>query len=63
MDIVKGYKGRKTFCFFQISLLASFQKRIAEKFDIVPGLEMVKAIEAAQKKSMQGYIFLTGMSR
>lgn len=49
MDIVKVIKEEKTFLLLSNLLLASFQKRIAEKFDIVPGLEMVKAIEAAQK--------------
>ena len=49
MDIVKVIKEEKTFLLLSNLLLASFQKRIAEKFDIGPGMEMVKAIESAEK--------------
>ncbi|WP_027359928.1 TraB/GumN family protein [Desulforegula conservatrix] len=49
MDIVKVIKEEKTFLLLSNLLLASFQKRIAEKFDIIPGMEMVKAIESAEK--------------
>lgn len=48
MDIVKVIKEEKTFLLLSNLLLASFQKRIAEKFDVVPGMEMVKAIETAE---------------
>lgn len=49
MDIVKVIKEEKTFLLLANLLLASFQKRIAEKFEIMPGMEMVAAIEAAGK--------------
>lgn len=47
-DIVKVIKEKKSFLLLSNLLLASFQKRIAEKFDIIPGEEMVKAIETAE---------------
>ena len=47
-DIVNVIKEKKSFLLLSNLLLASFQKRIAEKFDIVPGEEMVKAIETAE---------------
>lgn len=47
-DIVKVIKEKKTFLLLSNLLLASFQKRIAKKFDIIPGAEMIKAIETAE---------------
>ena len=47
-DIVKVIKEKKSFLLLSNLLLASFQKRIAEKFDIKPGEEMIKAIEAGE---------------
>ena len=47
-DIVKVIKEKKSFLLLSNLLLASFQKRIAKKFDIVPGAEMIKAIETAE---------------
>ena len=47
-DIVKVIKEKKSFLLLSNLLLASFQKRIAEKFDIIPGEEMIKAIEAGE---------------
>ncbi len=47
-DIIKVIKEKKSFLLLSNLLLASFQKRIAEKFDIKPGEEMIKAIEAAE---------------
>ncbi len=47
-DIIKVIKEKKTFLLLSNLLLASFQKRIADKFDIVPGAEMIKAIDAAE---------------
>ncbi len=47
-DIVKVIKEKKSFLLLSNLLLASFQKRIAEKFDIVPGEEMLKAIETGE---------------
>ncbi|MFH1991780.1 MAG: TraB/GumN family protein, partial [Pseudomonadota bacterium] len=48
MDIVKVIKEKKSFLLLSNLLLASFQKRIAQKFDIQPGQEMIKAIEAGE---------------
>ncbi len=47
-DIVKVIKDKKAFLLLSNLLLVSFQKRIAQKFDIVPGEEMIKAIETAE---------------
>jgi len=47
-DIIKVIKEKKSFLLLSNLLLASFQKRIAEKFDIKPGEEMIKAIEAGE---------------
>jgi pheromone shutdown-related protein TraB len=48
-DIVKVIKEKKSFLLLSNLLLASFQKRIAKKFDINPGAEMIKAIEIAEE--------------
>ena len=48
-DIVKVIKEKKSFLLLSNLLLASFQKRIAKKFDIDPGAEMIKAIEIAEE--------------
>ncbi|MBT8367841.1 MAG: TraB/GumN family protein [Deltaproteobacteria bacterium] len=48
-DIVKVIKEKKSFLLLSNLLLASFQKRIAKKFDIHPGAEMIKAIETAEE--------------
>ena len=53
MDIVKVIKEKKTFLLLSNLLLASFQKRIAEKLDIKPGAEMLSAIETAEKTGAQ----------
>lgn len=47
-DIVKVIKEKKTFLLLSNLLLASFQKRIADKFDVKPGEEMIKAIETGE---------------
>lgn len=47
-DITKVIKEKKSFLLLSNLLLASFQKRIAEKFDINPGEEMITAIEAGE---------------
>ena len=47
-DIIKVIREKKSFLLLSNLLLASFQKRIADKFDIVPGAEMIKAIDAAE---------------
>ncbi|MBU0993597.1 MAG: TraB/GumN family protein [Proteobacteria bacterium] len=48
MDIVKVIKEKKAFLLLMNLLLGSFQKRIAEKLDIKPGEEMIKAIEEGE---------------
>jgi len=47
-DIIKVIKEKKSFLLLSNLLMASFQKRIAEKFDIKPGAEMITAIEAGE---------------
>ena len=49
MDIVKIIKDKKALMLFMNLLLSSFQKKIADKFDIKPGQEMINAILAAEK--------------
>lgn len=53
MDIVKVIKEKKAFLLLSNLLLASFQKRIAEKLDVKPGAEMISAIETAEKVGAQ----------
>ncbi|MBL0715046.1 MAG: TraB/GumN family protein [Desulfosarcina sp.] len=48
MDIVKVIKEKKAFLLLSNLILASFQKRIADKLDIQPGQEMITAIETAE---------------
>lgn len=47
-DIVKVIKEKKSSLLLSNLLLLSFQKRIAEKFDVKPGEEMIKAIEIGE---------------
>ena len=47
-DIVKVIRDKKSFLLLSNLLLASFQKRIASKMDVVPGAEILKAVEAAE---------------
>lgn len=47
MNITKVIKEKKTFLLLSNLLLASFQKRIADKLDIQPGAEMIQAIDSA----------------
>jgi pheromone shutdown-related protein TraB len=49
MDIVKVVKEKKAFLLLSNLILASFQRRIADKMDIRPGQEMITAIETADK--------------
>ncbi|MBI9091540.1 MAG: TraB/GumN family protein [Desulfobacterium sp.] len=49
MDIVKVIREKKALLLLMNLMLASFQKRIATKFDIKPGQEMINAVEAAEK--------------
>ena len=55
-DIVKVIREKKTFLLLSNLLLASFQKRIAKKFDIVPGAEMIQAIETAEAVGAEIYL-------
>lgn len=49
MDIVKVIKEKKTLLLLMNMMLASFQKKIAEKFDVMPGQEMINAVKAAEE--------------
>lgn len=49
MDIVKVIKEKKALMLFMNLILASFQKKIADKFDIKPGQEMINALAAAEQ--------------
>lgn len=49
MDIVKVIKEKKSFLLLSNLLLASFQKKIAEKFGVQPGEEMIRAVQTAEK--------------
>lgn len=47
-DIVNVIKEKKAFLLLSNILLASFQRRIAEKLDVKPGEEMLRAIETGE---------------
>jgi len=47
-NIVKVIKEKKAFLLLSNLMLASFQKRIAKKLDVVPGQEMIVALESAK---------------
>jgi len=47
MDIVKVVREKKAFLLLSNLMLAAFQKRIAQKLDVVPGQEMLAAMETA----------------
>ncbi|MBU0970433.1 MAG: TraB/GumN family protein [Proteobacteria bacterium] len=49
MDIVKVIRQKKTLMLFMNLLLSSFQKKIADKFGIKPGQEMINAVTAAKE--------------
>ena len=48
MDIVKVIKERKSLMLLMNLILASFQKKIADKFGIQPGQEMINAVKEAK---------------
>ncbi len=48
MDIVKVVREKKAFLLLSNLILASFQRRIADKMDIQPGQEMITAIDTAK---------------
>lgn len=56
MDIIKVIKEKKAFLLLANLLLASFQKRIAKKFNIKPGQEMIQAIETAEAIEAEVYL-------
>ncbi len=53
MDIIKVIKEKKAFLLLSNLMLASFQKRVAEKLEVKPGEEMIKAIESAEAVNAQ----------
>jgi pheromone shutdown-related protein TraB len=55
-DIVQVIKDKKAFFLLSNLILTSFQKRIADKFGIQPGEEMVRAMEAGEKVGAQIYL-------
>ncbi len=56
MDIIKVIREKKAFLLLSNLLLASFQKRIAKKFDIKPGQEMIQAIESGEAVEAEIYL-------
>ena len=48
MDIIKVIKEKKAFLLLSNLMLASFQKRIADRLEVAPGEEMIRAMESAQ---------------
>jgi pheromone shutdown-related protein TraB len=56
MDIVKVIKEKKTFLLLSNLLLSSFQRKIAEKFGVRPGEEMIKAVETANELGSQVHL-------
>jgi pheromone shutdown-related protein TraB len=49
MDLLKVIKEKKAFLLLSNLMLASFQKRIGKNLGIMPGEEMLRAIQAAEK--------------
>ncbi len=49
MDVIKIIREKKTLLLLMNLLLASFQKKIADKFGIMPGQEMINAIDAGEE--------------
>jgi pheromone shutdown-related protein TraB len=48
-DIIQVIKEKKAFFLLSNLILTSFQKRIADKFEINPGEEMIRAIETGER--------------
>ena len=48
-DIIKVIREKKAFILLSNLILASFQRRIADKLDIRPGQEMLQAIQSAEE--------------
>ncbi|HHC24276.1 MAG TPA: TraB/GumN family protein [Desulfobacterales bacterium] len=53
MDIIKVIREKKSSLLLSNLLLASFQKKIAEKLDVTPGEEMIKAIEIGEAEGAE----------
>ncbi len=53
MDIIKVIKEKKALMLFMNLLLASFQKKIADKFHVKPGQEMINAVNTAETINAQ----------
>jgi pheromone shutdown-related protein TraB len=47
MDIIKVIKEKKAFLLLSNLMLASFQKRIADRLEVAPGQEMIEAMKSA----------------
>jgi pheromone shutdown-related protein TraB len=56
MDIIKVIKEKKAFLLLSNLILASFQKRIADRMDIKPGQEMITAVDAAEAAGAQVWL-------
>ncbi|MDX2454553.1 TraB/GumN family protein [Desulfosarcina sp.] len=48
MDIIKVIKEKKAFLLLSNLMLASFQKRIANRLEVAPGQEMIQAMDSAE---------------
>ena len=48
MDIIKVIKEKKAFLLLSNLMLASFQKRIANRLEVAPGQEMIQALDSAE---------------
>jgi len=48
MDIINVIKEKKAFLLLSNLMLASFQKRIADRLEVAPGQEMIQAINSAE---------------
>jgi pheromone shutdown-related protein TraB len=48
MDIIKVIKEKKAFLLLSNLMLASFQKRIADRLEVAPGQEMIEAMASAE---------------
>jgi pheromone shutdown-related protein TraB len=49
MDLIRVIKEKKAFLLMLNFFLASYQRRLAKQFDIVPGQEMIEAIKSAKE--------------
>lgn len=53
MDIVKVIRQKKTFVLFINFLMSAFQRKMANQFDVQPGLEMKVALEKADEQEAE----------